>query len=126
MLTPSPDTVAWVASPSLVPDDTWAIETDIPPLTSAARADDREALAQFVAVALAASRQLSAQPANARSVARQLRQMASTVGATSVAAAAADAEQAALMGNDLRPALLRLDRSIAEARAVIDLILGRS
>jgi len=125
MLTPSPDTLDWVSSPSLVPDEAWLTEADVLPLSSEARADDREALAQFVAVALAASRQLSALPANAGSIARRLRQMASTVGATSVAAAAGEAEQAASAGQDLRPALLRLDRSIAEARAVIDLILGR-
>lgn len=129
-MTPELERIVWMPSPPLVPDDTpfeAALDRDhLSRMTFGERNLEREVLAMFAAQALGLSKRLAAQPDDSADLAHTLKGSARAVGAFEVADAAERVEELARCGENLLPALAILDRSVAKARAVIEIILNKS
>jgi HPt (histidine-containing phosphotransfer) domain-containing protein len=118
--------IDWMPSPPLVPDD-GPIDLDhLKRMTLGDASLEREVLAMFSAQSAHLTGALKALPAEAGELAHTLKGSARAVGAFAVADAADALESALTNGDDPADALAELNDAVAQARAAIDALLGRS
>ena len=111
-------------SPPLVPDDGPIDIAHLRRMTLGDAALEREVLTIFSTQALHLVRVLAAMPADAPALAHTLKGSARAIGAFAVADAAAHLETLIKSDGKTAVALNELDEAIAQARAVIDALLG--
>ena len=112
-------------SPPLVPDDGPIDFAHLRNMTLGDESLEREVLAMFAAQTVELAAALAQLPPDGAAAAHKLKGSARAVGATRVAAAAADLETALQSGADPANPLAALDDAVGEARAAIDAILRR-
>jgi HPt (histidine-containing phosphotransfer) domain-containing protein len=118
--------IEWMPSPPLAPDDGPIDSAHLDRMTLGDAGLISEVLAMFSAQAVDLIGRLEAMPSDASALAHTLKGSARAIGAFRVADAAEFLEATIRRSEDPAEALAGLKDAVAEARAVIDVLLRRS
>ena len=119
------DGIAWMPSPPLVPDYAPIDEAHLDSMTLGDTRLQREVLTMFAAQSEDLVARLAGWPADAAALAHTLKGSARAIGATAVAEAAAEFEDALRRGEPAAEALAVLQAAVDHARVAIDERLDR-